>query len=695
MLKQISAAILPAHGVGHAGFPALLMDRGLISRNDLVVARQHAQRESVELADAFISLGLVSEGDCYAALAEAAGLHLVNAVEMATSELAIRLVPERLARRHVVVPLSVDNKTLTYATCRPFDPEIERDLSFASGRRLNASVASRSGVLEALERCYPKLRELDVLAARLSGERPVVEGPEAQRGAAIPSPSTVIDLCDHIIARAVEVGASDVHVECGGEGTAVRYRICGVLEPVLTLPGSVSSSILNRFKIMARADIAIHHRPQDGAFRLKVNGRPIDVRLSTLPIVQGEKIVMRVIDSYSPLQSLDRLFYDDETLARLCQSLARPDGLILVTGPTGSGKTTALYAALAHLRTGRTNIVSVEDPVERTVPGVTQIPVNPRGGNTFSTVLRSLMRQDPNVIMVGEIRDEEVAQIVGQAAYTGHLVLSSMHTMDAATAITRLANLGLEPYKIAESLSAVLAQRLLRSLCPSCKRLLGEVDGEATAGSGCQHCNHTGFLGRVPVAELLTPSEALRAAISAGAGAHEIRAAMRAAGYPTMRDRALELVAAGVTSIEEVNRVLSDNDSAASVTRDRPRILVVDDDAITRMLVKLLLERDRFEVLEAANGRDAIEIAGRERPDLLLIDLNMPEMDGYQAIATLRKDLSMATLPILVLTSEEGPGIERRVLELGADDYMLKPFDPDVLLSRVNAVFRRLKVAAA
>jgi CheY-like chemotaxis protein len=199
----------------------------------------------------------------------------------------------------------------------------------------------------------------------------------------------------------------------------------------------------------------------------------------------------------------------------------------------------------------------------------------------------------------------------------------------------------------------------------------------------------------VPVAELLTPSEALRAAISAGASAHEIRAAMRAAGYPTMRDRALELVAAGVTSIEEVNRVLSDNDSAASVTRDRPRILVVDDDAITRMLVKLLLERDRFEVLEAANGRDAIEITGRERPDLLLIDLNMPEMDGYQAIATLRKDLSMATLPILVLTSEEGPGIERRVLELGADDYMLKPFDPDVLLSRVNAVFRRLKVAAA
>ncbi len=692
MLKHV--AIPPSvHGVGLAGFPALLIDRGLISRSDLAVARQHAQRETIELADAFVALGLVKEADCYGALAEAAGLDLVNAVEMATSELAVRLVPERLARRHVVVPLSVDNRTLTYATCRPFDPEIERDLAFASGRRLVASVAPRSGVLEALERCYPKLRELDVLAARLSNERPVVDGPDAARSPA--TVSTVVDLCDHIIGRAVEVGASDVHVECGSDGTSVRYRICGVLEPVLTLPASVSSPILNRFKIMAKADIAIHHRPQDGAFRIKVNGRPIDIRLSTLPIVQGEKIVMRVIDSCSPLQSLDRLFYDDDTLARLRQSLARPDGLVLVTGPTGSGKTTALYAALAELRTGRTNIVSVEDPVERTVPGVTQIPVNPRGGNTFATVLKSLMRQDPNVIMVGEVRDEEVAQIVGQAAYTGHLVLTSIHTIDAATAITRLANLGLEPYKIAESLSAVLAQRLLRSLCPSCKQLLNEGEAPASTGSGCQHCNHTGYLGRVPVAELLTPSEELRAAIAGGANAHQIRAAMRAAGFPTMRDHALQLVALGITSIEEVNRVLSDDDTARALTRDNPRVLVVDDDAITRMLVKLLLEREKFEVLQAANGRDGIEIAMRERPDLLLIDLNMPEMDGYQAIATLRKDLAMATLPILVLTSEEGPGIERRVLELGADDYMLKPFDPDVLLSRVNAVFRRLKVAAA
>jgi type IV pilus assembly protein PilB len=429
--------------------------------------------------------------------------------------------------------------------------------------------------------------------------------------------------------------------------------------------------------------------------------------------VDGEKIVLRVIDSVSPLTTLERLGYDEATTARLQKSLARPDGLVLVTGPTGSGKTTALYAALNHLTTGRTNIVTVEDPVERTVPGVTQIPVNPRAGTSFATVLRSLMRQDPNVIMVGEVRDEEVAQIVGQAAYTGHLVLTSMHTADTATAITRLANLGLEPYKIAESLSAVLGQRLLRSLCPGCRRQHAPVEAARraagrsipsvpmSAGSGCQHCNHTGYLGRVPVAELLTPSDEMRDAIARGATAHEIRAAMRTAGLPTMYDQALQLVAQGVTSLEEVDRVLSsesERNGTAAVTpaaSGAPRVLVTDDDAITRMLVKVLLERERFEVLEATNGLAAVEIATRERPDLLLIDLNMPEMDGFEAIARLRKDLTLATLPIVVLTAEDGPGIEARVLGLGADDYILKPFEPDSLLSRVNAVFRRLKDKAA
>jgi type IV pilus assembly protein PilB len=702
----VRPSIAIGSGVGRAGFPGLLIDDSLISRHDLSLAEQHAHREHMELADAVVALGLVTEAESYARLARAAGLELTSLDGITSSELAIRLLPERIARRYLAVPLQVDNRTLTYATAQPFDVEADRDISFASGRRTHVIVATRSAVVDAIDRGYPKLRELDVLAERLRLERSTVENTETFESDRSES-SVVIDLCNHLLGRAVDVGASDVHIECGSDGTLVRYRICGVLEPILTLPANVSQPIRNRYKIMARADIAVRHRPQDGAFHLKVNGRAIDVRLSTLPTVDGEKIVMRIIDSHSPLQSIDRLGYDDDTRVRFERALARPDGLMLVTGPTGSGKTTALYAALGHLRTGRTNIISVEDPVERTVPGITQIPVNGRAGSTFAAVLRSLLRQDPNVIMVGEVRDPEVAQIVGQAAYTGHLVLTSMHTVDAATAITRLTNLGLEPYKIAECLAGVLAQRLLRSLCPHCRKVAGEAEPRPraieyelpstpmTAGPGCDHCKHTGYLGRVPVAELLTPSDVLRDAIVRGATAHEIRAAMRASGTPNMRDHAMRLVATGVTSMEEVNRVLAEDVDSAQKAHARPRILVTDDEPITRMLVKLLLERENYEVLEASNGSQAVDIATRERPDLMIVDLNMPEMDGYEAIARLRRDLSLATLPIMVLTSEEGPGVERRVLELGADDYILKPFDAAVLLSRVNGVFRRLKVMAA
>jgi type IV pilus assembly protein PilB len=688
---------------GKAAFEAQLIDGGL-SRRDLEKAKEHATVKGMEVADALVALSMMHEADSYASLAKATGLLLVDPEQMEISELAIRLVSERLARRHMILPLRVDNRTLTYATAQPFDVETERDLSFAAGRRATSVLATRSSILSALDRLYPKLQELERLADRLRSSDLVVESSDLGTADG-PSASPVIDLCNQLIGRAVDVGASDLHVDCSSDGATVRFRICGVLESVMTLPAGVSKPVLNRFKIMARADISLRFRPQDGAFRVNVNGRPIDVRLSTLPTIDGEKLVMRVIDSHSPLQSLDRLGYDEQTMIRLRKSLTRPDGLVLVTGPTGSGKTTALYAALGHLRTGRTNIVSVEDPVERSVPGVTQIPVNGRSGNTFPVILRSLLRQDPNVIMVGEIRDAEVAQIVGQAAYTGHLVLSSLHTTDAATAVTRLMNLGLEPFKIAESLTAVLAQRLVRCLCPNCRRTHDEVEARrlgqahnmqsipASAGPGCEHCKRTGYIGRAPIAELLTPSDELRATIGRGATAQEIRAAMHAAGMPSMRQQALALVADGVTSLEEIDRVLAADEKEAAPARTGRRVLVCDDEPITRMLVKLLLEREQYVVLEASTGREGVDIARREHPDLMLIDLNMPGMDGYEAIGQVRRDLT--TMPIVVLTSEEGPGVERRVLDLGADDYIVKPFDAAVLLSRVHAVFRRLSAVAA
>ncbi len=701
--ERASVATLPIPAMPpsqRSRFESLLLKQQLIRDDELLIASEDVDRLGGSLADAIVAHGFVTEADAYAVLAIATGMAFVDRVHLVPSPLALRLVPERIARRHTLLPLDEDNRTLRYATSRPFDAEAERDITFASGRTPRGVLAMPSDLRAALDQAYPKLGDIDFLLDRVRCGASIQSVDIGD--SATPSESPVIELCNHMIARAVQVGASDVHLEPTLQGVAVRYRIGGILESSITIPPEAASLILNRYKVMGRADIAVKHRPQDGGFRLIVDGRPIDVRLSTLPTINGEKVVMRVIDTRTCPQTLESLGYDEANLTRLRSALNRPDGLVLITGPTGCGKTTVLYSALNHLRTGHTNIVSVEDPVERRIAGVNQIPVNSRSGNSFAAVLRSVLRQDPNVLMVGEIRDSEVAQIVGQAAYTGQLVLSSVHTADAASAITRLLNLGLEPFKVAESLSAIVAQRLIRRLCIHCLRrhdsveavLLGRANGidavPASAGRGCESCRHTGYVERMPVAEVLVPDDRIRHHIAHGATAPEIRAAMHAAGCRSMRERALELVSLGVTSIDEVDRVLAPEAHAVGRTGGTKRVLIVDDDRITRMLVKLLLEREGYEVLEGENGRHAVEIAQRERPDLLIIDLLMPEMDGYQAIERTRRDLSLATLPVMVLTSEDGPGIERRVLELGADDYVIKPFEPVVLLARVRAAFRRL-----
>jgi type IV pilus assembly protein PilB len=677
------------------------------SRAGLESIAGDAERMRLPLADAFVRFGKLSEAFSYAALAEATGVPLLSPLRhVEPAALAVRLVPARVARRHRVVPLSLTDRTLTYATSSPFDDEAERDVAFVSGRRPQAALVFRTELEELLARYYPTSCELEAIVSRVRSSATIE--PLAEYSAGATSDSAVIDLCNHLVARAAEAGASDIHVDASHTGAVIGFRVGGMLETVATIPASAAAAVCNRFKIMARADIAVRMRPQDGAFAMLVDGRRVDVRFSSVPTVGGEKQVLRVIDSRSELCSLEQLGYAPAVLAGFRGALQRPDGLVLVTGPTGSGKTTALYAALDVLRARPLNIVSVEDPVERQLAGVTQIPVNNRAGNTFATVLRSVLRQDPNVIMVGEIRDAEVAGILGQAAYTGHLVLSSLHTTDAVTAIVRLLNLGLEPFKVAECLSGILAQRLVRRLCPSCRQVLSEFDARrrgqeagvarvgAAIGPGCPACRFTGYAGRTVVSELLSPDSRMRDAIAQGAPAGDLRAAMRAAGAAAMQESAAALVREGVTSIEEVRRVLSSEEApeAAAAHRAR-RVLVAEDDTITRMLVKLLLERDGYTVLEAANGRQAVEIAVRERPSLMVMDLNMPEMNGYDALAHIRRVPALTAMPVLVLTAEEGPGVETTVLQLGADDYVVKPFDPGVLSSRIKAAFRRMSAQAA
>jgi general secretion pathway protein E len=378
----------------------------------------------------------------------------------------------------------------------------------------------------------------------------------------------VVRLVNLLILEALDARASDVHVEAFADGLVVRYRIDGVLQPAPSPPADLAPAIVSRLKIMADLDIAERRIPQDGRIRLTLQDRPVDVRVATAPTLHGESIVLRLLDRGRERRGLDAMGLDAPTLAALQEVLARPHGIVLATGPTGSGKTTTLYAAIEALRTGREKILTVEDPVEYELAGVPQVPVNEKVGVTFASALRALLRQDPDVLLVGEIRDPETAQIATQAALTGHLVLSTLHTNDAPGAITRLLDLGVPPYLVASTLEAVLAQRLVRVLCPDCRREgpLGTPDraalgaAAATLGHvfepvGCPRCRETGYRGRRGVFELLVLDGALRELVQERASADQLRAAARAGGMRTLREDAVRLVADGVTSVAEARRV--------------------------------------------------------------------------------------------------------------------------------------------
>ncbi len=377
----------------------------------------------------------------------------------------------------------------------------------------------------------------------------------------------VVKLVNLLLVEALDARASDVHLESYPGGLLVRYRIDGVLQDAPSPPAHLNGAIVSRLKIMAELDIAERRMPQDGRIRLKLQNRQVDVRVSTVPTLHGESVVLRLLDKERGRISLSELGMSDETLGRFKEAIARPHGIVLATGPTGSGKTTTLYAAVDLIRTGREKILTVEDPIEYQL-GVPQVPVNEKVGVTFATALRALLRQDPDVMLVGEIRDAETAEIATQAALTGHLVLSTLHTNDAPSALTRLLELDVAAYLVASTVHAVLAQRLVRSVCPACRQLeavdaadlreLARGDDATTQiwrGRGCEECRGTGYRGRVGIYELLTMTDELRHALMERRSAAELRRVMIATGTPTLRDDGWRLVRAGITTPEEVLRV--------------------------------------------------------------------------------------------------------------------------------------------
>lgn len=622
---------------------------------------------------------------------------------------AIKLCPEGLARKYGVFPLREDDRHLVVATSDPTDLALEQDIGFASGRRPVFAIAPPEAVAKALDDHYSPDRAMDgwLQAVGEADALNAVEVVEETQAEAIATSDVeaepVVKLANLILREAVKQRASDIHVEPGRHGGHVRLRVDGVMREFMSLPMPALNRVISRLKILSALDIADRLRPQDGKARVRIADRVYDLRTSTVPTRDAEKAVLRILDPQSA-PTLAELQLPAPELARFRDLLGHRDGIVLVTGPTGSGKTTTLYAALRALATGAVNIMTVEDPVEYELPGITQIQVETKRAVTFASALRAILRQDPDIILVGEIRDRETADIALRASLTGHFVLATLHTNNAVGALTRLIDLGLDRTVIAGALRGAVAQRLARRVCSACAVRLpidvGPSAGEPRASEqlrqtptvrvvGCDACGQTGYRGRMAVMEVAVVSPEVRDLITAGGDERSLQRAAVAAGMRPLREVALDHVAAGLTTVEEVDRVLGDAAEGPSAT-GQTRVLLVDDDPVARALARAVLEKDGFHVAESVDGAAALELLGAGEPvNLVVLDLDMPRLGGRDVLRRLRGELSFAALPVVVLTASDNQELEVQLMNEGADDYIRKPLEPARFLARVNAALRR------
>jgi len=615
---------------------------------------------------------------------------------------ALRLVPESLARRYTVFPLRESDREIVLATADPSDLDAEQAIGFAAGRTPRFEVAPPAAIAQAIDSRYSPTRVVESLLANVKGRNveqvSVVPTDDASLavGEQEIEAEPVVQLTNVILRGAVTEGASDIHLEPTASGGIVRFRVDGALREFMPLPMAALLRVVTRIKVLAGLDIADRLRPQDGRARIRIADRLYDLRVSTVPARDAEKAVVRVLDPRG-FRSLDDLELPAAELARVRALLSSRSGLFLVTGPTGSGKTTTLYAALRELVGPSINVTTVEDPVEYELPGITQIQVETKRGVTFPAALRSILRQDPDVILIGEIRDPETAQIAVQAALTGHLVLASLHANDAVGAVARLHDLGVDRTLLADTLRGAIAQRLVRRVCPACSVPLDHDPASSArvrVPVGCARCAGTGYRGRAVVLEVVTMTPALAERIVAGESQRDLLAVARGEGMRTMRETGRDRVNAGVTTDQELRRVLGDAEMPEPArTAERPCVLVADDDAVIRRLARGVLERAGCRVLEAGDGMEALgQLAAREHVDLVVLDISMPRMDGSDVLRKVREDVRTAGLPVIVLTGSDDGALESRLLEDGADDYVRKPLDPARFTSRVRAALRRAGV---
>jgi type II secretory ATPase GspE/PulE/Tfp pilus assembly ATPase PilB-like protein/ActR/RegA family two-component response regulator len=734
----------------------LLVDAGLITPAALAEALASATRTDgvrERLGQTLVRLGFATEREVAEALSQQLGLPFLDGEALVPEPSAVALVAPQLARRFRMLPLAIEDGTLVLACADPTDVVSRDDIRMASGmRRVRTVIATVSDLDYAISTTYG----FDNRADELIGAIEVDDFVDPDGLGDDPEMGPMIRLVDEIIAEAVDRGASDVHVEPSQRGGVVRYRIDGVLQEATVVPRGATGQFVARLKLMGGMDIAERRLPQDGRARFSRGDAEVDLRISSLPSLYGETMVLRLLRKGAERMGLDEVGFDPEQLARFTGSIERPQGLVLITGPTGSGKTSTLYAGLGHLADETRNIITLEDPVEYELAGINQTHILERVGRTFARCLRTVLRQDPDVVMVGEIRDGETAELALQAAMTGHLVLSTLHTNDAPSAVVRLRELGVPPYLIASSLTLVVAQRLVRKVCRSCavpspateRHIAGlhlsprDVEaGRFLVGTGCSSCGQTGYRGRLGIFELLPVDAHIRDLLMRGATTGEVRRAARDAGMMGLREDGLAKASAGMTTLDELLRVSPGElevegdqcpvcahhvesdfahcpfcgcalglpscgtcartlepgwrlcpDCATPVAAvapvGLPRALIVDDDASVRMALSAMLMGD-FEVETAPDAETALELAHRMPPNVALLDVGLPDMDGYALTRELRARPTTRDVPVVLVTGRDDRTTELTGLQAGADDFLTKPVDPKVLLARLEAVLRR------
>lgn len=539
----------------------LLVDNGIISQEQLQEALVDQRKSKRRLGDLLISQGYITEQQLIEVLEFQLGIPHVSLHKYQIDPAITQIIPESMAKRYQVLPFMKEGGKLMVAMADPLDYFAIEDLRMSTGFRIEPAISTRDELQRAIARHYGMRDSMNQMLVELPTQEEIAETEITDED------SPIVRLVNQMIQQAVQLRASDIHVDPGENNLVIRYRIDGTLRTERLIPKQMQGFITARLKIMAKLNIAERRLPQDGRIKMQFDYKMVDIRVSSLPTMHGEKIVLRLLDLSTGVQSVETLGFSDGNAKSFKEMIGRPYGIMLITGPTGSGKTTTLYSALNQLNQEDVNIITVEDPVEYQLEGINQVHVNPAIGLTFAAGLRSILRQDPNIVMVGEIRDTETAEIAVRASLTGHLVLSTLHTNDAVSSISRLRDMGVEPYLIASSLIGVVAQRLVRKICTDCKETskpsqqeaimlerYGMSTEELHRGGGCGSCNSTGYRGRIAIHEVLTIDDHLRQLITDSASVEELRTAAKERGLVQLMEDGLLKVSQGMTTLQEVLR---------------------------------------------------------------------------------------------------------------------------------------------